>query len=102
MNPFLPLLLLMLGFLASAVVPMLIGWFFVPATDTVVRRCTQVYAAVVLTMMVMAVAMLLELALVGSSFVYIPVWLAGVALFGSMASAGLLRGLSIQKYKRWV
>lgn len=102
MNPFLPLLLMMLAVLATAFASMAIGLWCVPASDNVIRRGHQTYVGVVIGMMVLAAALVVELVIVGTPFQFIPVWLTGAWLFVCFASVGFMRGLSIQKYKRWV
>ncbi|MBY0546754.1 MAG: hypothetical protein K2W95_05650 [Candidatus Obscuribacterales bacterium] len=102
MNPFLPLLLMMLGVLVTVGTSMCIGIWCVSATDNVIRRGHHMYVGIVLGMMVLAAAQLVELFVVGEPFKFIPVWLAGACLFSTFASVGFMRGLSIQKHKRWV
>jgi len=88
------------GLIMSTGLGFLLGWKLLPATDTVLKGASWCYAAVSLLLIAFAIA-LVGLCFVGQSSL-VPVWVAMVALFVYFATAGTIRGLSIQKNGRWV
>lgn len=105
MHPVTPVLFMLGGMFVIVIASMLVGWFLVPATERILKITSYTYFGAVLSMIVTATILVVSVVTGNgpdSAFNILPVCLTATQIALVFGVTGFMRGLSIQKHRRWV